>query len=216
MFAAACGPRCRCPSNSDPCPCTSPTARPAPPLGPPVGKGRQRPIRGPGQRAWARTSVFFLPSVEVAVPVPARAATEGVTSYDVYRAVFGSTSCGSCTDIGSTAGSITTYTDNTVRARKRTGARGGSTQAKEMLRQQMELLVSLSSSGRALQNNGVGAVQPTQRPEIRRLQDGRSKVSNRKGSRHRHCRSMELRVYSAYIHCWRLVHGHGASFSFRK
>jgi hypothetical protein len=41
-------------------------------------------------------------------------ATEGVTSYNVYRTVFGSTSCGSYTDIGSTSSSITTYTDNVV------------------------------------------------------------------------------------------------------
>ena len=40
--------------------------------------------------------------------------TEGVTSYNVYRAVFGSNSCGSYSDIGSTSGSVTTYTDNNV------------------------------------------------------------------------------------------------------
>jgi hypothetical protein len=40
--------------------------------------------------------------------------TEGVTSYNVYRAVFGSSSCGSYSTIGSTSGSVTTYTDNEV------------------------------------------------------------------------------------------------------
>ncbi|MGA7557511.1 MAG: choice-of-anchor D domain-containing protein [Terriglobales bacterium] len=41
-------------------------------------------------------------------------ATEGVTSYNVYRAVFVSNSCGSYSDIGSTSSSVTTYTDNNV------------------------------------------------------------------------------------------------------
>jgi len=40
--------------------------------------------------------------------------TQGVTSYNVYRAVFGTNSCGSYSTIGSTSGSITTYTDNAV------------------------------------------------------------------------------------------------------
>ena len=39
--------------------------------------------------------------------------TTGVTSYNVYRAVFG-TSCGSYTNIGSTPGSTTAYTDSVV------------------------------------------------------------------------------------------------------
>jgi hypothetical protein len=41
-------------------------------------------------------------------------ATEGITSYNVYRAIFVSNSCGSYSTIGSTSGSITTYTDNNV------------------------------------------------------------------------------------------------------
>ena len=40
-------------------------------------------------------------------------ATTGVTSYNVYRAVFG-TSCGSYTSVGSTPSSTTTYTDSVV------------------------------------------------------------------------------------------------------
>jgi Abnormal spindle-like microcephaly-assoc'd, ASPM-SPD-2-Hydin len=40
--------------------------------------------------------------------------TEGVTSYNVYRAIFVSNSCGSYSDIGSTSGSETTYTDSNV------------------------------------------------------------------------------------------------------
>jgi hypothetical protein len=39
--------------------------------------------------------------------------TTGITSYNIYRAVFGS-SCGSYSNIGSTAGSATAYTDNAV------------------------------------------------------------------------------------------------------
>lgn len=41
-------------------------------------------------------------------------ASEGITSYNVYRAIYGPSSCGSYTDIGSTSGSITTYTDAVV------------------------------------------------------------------------------------------------------
>jgi fibronectin type 3 domain-containing protein len=40
--------------------------------------------------------------------------TGGVTSYNVYRAVFGTNSCGAYSTIGSTSSSITTYTDNVV------------------------------------------------------------------------------------------------------
>ncbi len=40
--------------------------------------------------------------------------TEGVTSYNVYRAVFESNACGSYSSIGSTSGSVTAYTDNNV------------------------------------------------------------------------------------------------------
>jgi len=40
--------------------------------------------------------------------------SQGVTSYNVYRAVYGTSSCGSYSNIGSTAGSITTYTDSLV------------------------------------------------------------------------------------------------------
>jgi len=40
--------------------------------------------------------------------------TGGVTSYNVYRAVFGTNTCGSYTDIGSTPSSTTTYTDSVV------------------------------------------------------------------------------------------------------
>lgn len=40
--------------------------------------------------------------------------TQGVTGYNVYRAVFGGNSCGSYSTIGSTSGSITTYTDGAV------------------------------------------------------------------------------------------------------
>jgi hypothetical protein len=38
----------------------------------------------------------------------------GITSYNVYRATYGSGSCGSYADIGSTPSSETTYTDNAV------------------------------------------------------------------------------------------------------
>ena len=41
-------------------------------------------------------------------------ATEGITSYNVYRALFESKSCGSYSTIGSTPGSVTAYTDNNV------------------------------------------------------------------------------------------------------
>jgi len=44
----------------------------------------------------------------------AASGSEGVTSYNVYRAVYGSNSCGAYTDIGSTPGSTTTYTDSVV------------------------------------------------------------------------------------------------------
>jgi hypothetical protein len=40
--------------------------------------------------------------------------TAGVTSYNVYRAVYGPTSCGSYTNIGSTGSSTTAYTDSVV------------------------------------------------------------------------------------------------------
>jgi hypothetical protein len=40
--------------------------------------------------------------------------SQGVTSYNVYRAVYGTSSCGSYSNIGSTASSITTYTDSLV------------------------------------------------------------------------------------------------------
>jgi fibronectin type 3 domain-containing protein len=40
--------------------------------------------------------------------------SSGVTSYNVYRAVYGTSSCGSYSNIGSTANSITTYTDSVV------------------------------------------------------------------------------------------------------
>jgi fibronectin type 3 domain-containing protein len=39
--------------------------------------------------------------------------TSGITSYNVYRAVFGS-SCGSYSSIGSTASTVTSYTDSVV------------------------------------------------------------------------------------------------------
>jgi len=40
--------------------------------------------------------------------------TADVTSYNVYRAVFATNSCGSYSTIGSTSSSITTYADNVV------------------------------------------------------------------------------------------------------
>jgi len=40
--------------------------------------------------------------------------SEGVTGYNVYRAIFEATSCGSYTNIGSTTNSITAFTDNVV------------------------------------------------------------------------------------------------------
>jgi hypothetical protein len=40
--------------------------------------------------------------------------TGGVTSYNVYRAVFETNSCGAYSTVGSTSSSITTYTDNVV------------------------------------------------------------------------------------------------------
>jgi hypothetical protein len=40
--------------------------------------------------------------------------TEGVTSYNVYRAVFESNACGAYSNIGSTPASTTTFTDNNV------------------------------------------------------------------------------------------------------
>jgi fibronectin type 3 domain-containing protein len=40
--------------------------------------------------------------------------TSGVTGYNVYRAVYGTTTCGSYSNIGSTASSDTAYTDNAV------------------------------------------------------------------------------------------------------
>jgi hypothetical protein len=41
-------------------------------------------------------------------------ASEGITSYNVYRAVFETGSCGSYSAIGSTSGSMTAYTDDAV------------------------------------------------------------------------------------------------------
>jgi hypothetical protein len=38
----------------------------------------------------------------------------GITSYNVYRAVYGTNACGSYSNIGSTASSITAYTDSVV------------------------------------------------------------------------------------------------------
>ncbi|MFY9673720.1 MAG: choice-of-anchor D domain-containing protein, partial [Terriglobales bacterium] len=40
--------------------------------------------------------------------------TEGITSYNVYRAVYGGSVCGSYSNIGSTSPSVTTFTDNNV------------------------------------------------------------------------------------------------------
>jgi Abnormal spindle-like microcephaly-assoc'd, ASPM-SPD-2-Hydin len=40
--------------------------------------------------------------------------TTGITSYNVYRAVFGGSACGSYTNIGSSPSSTTAYTDNVV------------------------------------------------------------------------------------------------------
>jgi len=40
--------------------------------------------------------------------------TEGVTSYNVYRALYGGTACGSYSNIGSTSASVTTFTDDNV------------------------------------------------------------------------------------------------------
>ncbi|MFZ0771055.1 MAG: choice-of-anchor D domain-containing protein [Candidatus Sulfotelmatobacter sp.] len=40
--------------------------------------------------------------------------TTGVTSYNVYRAVYGTSACGSYSNIGSTPGSTTAYTDSVV------------------------------------------------------------------------------------------------------
>jgi hypothetical protein len=40
--------------------------------------------------------------------------TSGVTSYKVYRSVYGGSGCGSFSNIGSTPSSITTYTDSVV------------------------------------------------------------------------------------------------------
>jgi len=38
----------------------------------------------------------------------------GITSYNVYRAVYGTNACGSYSNIGSTSSSVTAYTDNVV------------------------------------------------------------------------------------------------------
>src|SRR5208282_69669 len=55
------------------------------------------------------------PAPEHAVQLSWVASTsQAVTSYNVYRAVFGPSSCGSYSDIGSTSSSITEYTDNGV------------------------------------------------------------------------------------------------------
>jgi fibronectin type 3 domain-containing protein len=40
--------------------------------------------------------------------------SSGVTSYNVYRAVYGTTSCGSYSKIGSTPSSSTAFTDSVV------------------------------------------------------------------------------------------------------
>jgi Abnormal spindle-like microcephaly-assoc'd, ASPM-SPD-2-Hydin len=40
--------------------------------------------------------------------------TTGITSYNVYRAIYTASVCGSYSDIGSTASSVTAYTDNVV------------------------------------------------------------------------------------------------------
>jgi hypothetical protein len=40
--------------------------------------------------------------------------TEGITSYNVYRAVYAASVCGSYSDIGSTGSSVTAFTDNAV------------------------------------------------------------------------------------------------------
>jgi cellulose 1,4-beta-cellobiosidase len=40
--------------------------------------------------------------------------TSGITSYNVYRALYVSSVCGSYSDIGSTASTVTAYTDNAV------------------------------------------------------------------------------------------------------
>jgi fibronectin type 3 domain-containing protein len=40
--------------------------------------------------------------------------TSGVTSYNVYRAVYGTNACGSYSKIGSTPSSVTAYTDSVV------------------------------------------------------------------------------------------------------
>jgi Protein of unknown function (DUF1573) len=40
--------------------------------------------------------------------------TAGVTSYNIYRATFGSSSCGAYAELGSTSSSVTTYTDSLV------------------------------------------------------------------------------------------------------
>jgi hypothetical protein len=40
--------------------------------------------------------------------------SSSITSYNVYRAVYGTTSCGSYSNIGSTSSSITTYADSVV------------------------------------------------------------------------------------------------------
>jgi fibronectin type 3 domain-containing protein len=40
--------------------------------------------------------------------------TSGVTSYKVYRTLYGGSGCGPFSNIGSTPGSITTYTDSVV------------------------------------------------------------------------------------------------------
>jgi hypothetical protein len=44
----------------------------------------------------------------------AASSTLGVTSYNVYRAIFGTTSCGSYSNVGSTPSSTTAFTDNEV------------------------------------------------------------------------------------------------------
>ena len=44
----------------------------------------------------------------------AASTTSGVNSYNVYRALYGTSSCGSYSNIGSTAGSVTQFTDSVV------------------------------------------------------------------------------------------------------
>ncbi len=75
-------------------------------------------------------------------------------------------------------------------------------------------IASMLSGRQTFQEFGVEASSAL---EINRFQDSRSKVHGRSGSRHYAIADQnELRVYLQYIHCWRLMHGHCAGFSFRK